>query len=121
MFVIFEIPSNAIMAEQFLEDFDSMSIGSNDLKQLTFCVDRDSSLISSFDERNPAVLKLMDVAIKACRKQNKYVGICGQAPSDYPEITKWLVEHGIQSISLNSDSILDMTEAVWNAENNLEK
>jgi pyruvate,water dikinase len=119
VFLMCEIPANAILAEQFLEYFDGMSIGSNDLTQLTLGVDRDSSLISSFDERNPAVLKLMNVAIKACRKQNKYVGICGQAPSDYPEITKWLVEHGIQSISLNPDSILDMTEAVWNAENNL--
>ena len=119
VFLMCEIPANAILAEQFLEYFDGMSIGSNDLTQLTLGIDRDSSLISSFDERNPAVLKLMSLAIKACRKQNKYVGICGQAPSDYPEITKWLVENGIQSISLNPDSILDMTEAVWNTENNL--
>jgi pyruvate,water dikinase len=118
IFLMCEIPANALLAEQFLEHFDGFSIGSNDLTQLTLGADRDSSLISGFDERNPAVLKLMHIAIQACKKQNKYVGICGQAPSDYPEITQWLVEQGIQSISLNADSLLKMAQKIWDAENN---
>jgi len=114
-----EIPSNALLAEEFLEYFDGLSIGSNDLTQLTLGVDRDSGLVTGFDERNAAVLKLMDMAISAARKKGKYIGICGQAPSDYPEITEWLVRHGIESISLNPDSIIQMTRVVLEAENDL--
>ena len=107
-----EIPSNALLAEQFLADFDGFSIGSNDLTQLTLGVDRDSGLLTGYDERNEAVGILMEMAINACNKQGKYVGICGQAPSDFPEITAWLVEKGISSISLNPDSVFDMREIV---------
>jgi pyruvate,water dikinase len=111
-----EIPANAVLARQFLELCDGYSIGSNDLTQLTLGVDRDSGILSGYDERNPAVLALMEMAIKACRKQGKYIGICGQAPSDFPEITRWLVEQGIQSISLNPDSVLKMTKVVLEIE-----
>jgi pyruvate, water dikinase len=111
-----EIPANAVMARQFLELCDGYSIGSNDLTQLTLGVDRDSAILSGYDERNPAVLALMEMAIKACRKQGKYIGICGQAPSDFPEITRWLVEQGIESISLNPDSVLKMTKVVLEIE-----
>ena len=102
-----ELPSNAVLAEQFLEYFDGFSIGSNDMTQLTLGLDRDSALISqSFDERNPAVLAMLDMAIAACRKQDKYVGICGQGPSDHPDLAKWLLERGISSISLNPDTVV---------------
>jgi len=107
-----EIPANAVLAGQFLELCDGFSIGSNDLTQLTLGVDRDSGLLTGFDERNEAVTALMEMAIKACKAQGKYIGICGQAPSDFPEITRWLVDQGIDSISLNPDSILKMTEVV---------
>jgi len=116
VYVMCEIPANALLADQFLEDFDGFSIGSNDLTQLTLGVDRDSGLVTGVDERNPAVLKLMEMAIDACNRHGKYVGICGQAPSDFPEITEWLVERGIGSISLNPDSILRMTEVVLEME-----
>jgi pyruvate,water dikinase len=103
-----EIPSNAVLAEEFLQHFDGFSIGSNDLTQLTLGLDRDSSLVAtSFDERNEAVKKLLEMAIRACNKEKKYVGICGQAPSDYPEMAKWLMEEGIGSISLNPDTVLE--------------
>ena len=118
-YLMCEIPVNALLAEQFLEHFDGFSIGSNDLTQLTLGVDRDSGLISGFDERNDAVKMLMGMAISACQKANKYVGICGQAPSDFPEITHWLVEQGISSISLNPDSVMNMTEEVLKAESQL--
>lgn len=102
-----EIPSNAILAEEFLEYFDGFSIGSNDMTQLTLGLDRDSALVSHlFDEQNPAVKKLLKGAIETCRKHNKYIGICGQGPSDYPEFALWLVEQGISSISLTPDSIV---------------
>jgi pyruvate,water dikinase len=107
-----EIPANAVLAEQFLELCDGFSIGSNDLTQLTLGVDRDSGLLTGFDERNEAVTALMQLAIRACKAAGKYVGICGQAPSDFPEITRWLVDQGIDSISLNPDSVLKMTEVV---------
>ncbi len=116
VYVMCEIPANALLADQFLEHFDGFSIGSNDLTQLTLGVDRDSGLVTGVDERNPAVLKLMDMAIDACNRHDKYVGICGQAPSDFPEITEWLVEKGIGSISLNPDSILRMTKVVLGME-----
>jgi pyruvate,water dikinase len=103
-----ELPSNALLAEEFLEYFDGFSIGSNDMTQLTLGLDRDSALVAgSFDERNPAVLKMLDMAIGACRKQDKYVGICGQGPSDYPDLAKWLLDRGITSVSLNPDTVVD--------------
>lgn len=103
-----ELPSNALLAEEFLEFFDGFSIGSNDLTQLTLGLDRDSGIISHlFDERNPAIKKLLSMAIQACRKANKYVGICGQGPSDHPDLAKWLMEEGIDSVSLNPDSVLE--------------
>jgi pyruvate,water dikinase len=103
-----EIPSNVILAEQFLEYFDGFSIGSNDLTQLTLGLDRDSGLVAdSFDERDPAVMKLLQQAITACKDAGKYVGICGQGPSDHPDLAEWLVEQGISSISLNPDSVID--------------
>ena len=103
-----ELPSNAVLAEEFLEYFDGFSIGSNDMTQLTLGLDRDSGLVAqSFDERNPAVLKMLDMAITACRKAGKYVGICGQGPSDHPDLAKWLLERGIDSISLNPDTVID--------------
>jgi pyruvate,water dikinase len=102
-----ELPSNAILAEEFLEHFDGFSIGSNDLTQLTLGLDRDSSLLSDkFDERDPAVKKMLSLAIQACRKQGKYVGICGQGPSDHPDLAEWLLEQGIESISLNPDTVI---------------
>jgi pyruvate,water dikinase len=116
LYLMCEIPANALLAEEFLADLDGFSIGSNDLTQLTLGVDRDSGLLTGFDERNPAVLKLMEMAIATARRLGKYVGICGQAPSDFPEITEWLVERGIGSISLNPDSVVPMTEVVLAAE-----
>ena len=107
-----EIPSNAILAEQFLEYFDGFSIGSNDLTQLSLGLDRDSGLellAADFDERDPAVKALISMAIQACRKQNKYIGICGQGPSDHPDFALWLEEQGISSISLNPDTVI----ATW--------
>ncbi len=107
-----EVPSNAILADEFLEYFDGFSIGSNDLTQLTLGLDRDSGLellAADFDERDPAVQSLISRAIKACRSQGKYVGICGQGPSDHPDFARWLVEQGIESISLNPDSVV----ATW--------
>jgi len=105
-----EVPSNAILAEQFLEFFDGFSIGSNDLTQLTLGLDRDSGmelLAADFDERDPAVLALLSRAIQACRAAGKYVGICGQGPSDHPDFAEWLMKEGIGSISLNPDSVID--------------
>ena len=103
-----EIPSNALLADQFLEYFDGFSIGSNDLTQLTLGLDRDSSLVAaSFDERDPAVKALLHLAIQACRKASKYIGICGQGPSDYPDLAKWLMEEGIDTLSLNPDSVVE--------------
>lgn len=103
-----EVPANAILAEDFLEYFDGFSIGSNDLTQLTLALDRDSGLVSkNFDERNPAVKALIAEAIKVCRRLNKYVGICGQGPSDYPDFAAWLVQEHIGSISLNPDTVIE--------------
>ncbi len=103
-----ELPSNVLLADEFLEYFDGFSIGSNDLTQLTLGLDRDSGLIAhSFDERNPAVMKLLEQAINACKKAGKYVGICGQGPSDHPDLAKWLLEKGIDSVSLNPDTVVD--------------
>lgn len=103
-----ELPANAILAEQFLEHFDGFSVGSNDLTQLTLGLDRDSGIIAHlFDERNPAILALLENAISACKKAGKYIGICGQGPSDHPDFAKWLMDQGIDSVSLNPDSVLD--------------
>jgi pyruvate,water dikinase len=103
-----EIPSNALLADDFLELFDGFSIGSNDMTQLTLGLDRDSALIAqSFDERNPAVKKILSMAIQACRAKKKYVGICGQGPSDHPDLARWLLEQGISSVSLNPDTVVD--------------
>jgi pyruvate,water dikinase len=102
-----EIPSNAILADEFLQFFDGFSIGSNDLTQLTLGVDRDSALVAgSFDERDGAVKAMLELAIRACRKQGKYVGICGQGPSDHPDLARWLMEQGIESMSLNPDTVV---------------
>ena len=105
-----EVPSNAILADQFLQHFDGMSIGSNDLTQLTLGLDRDSGLellAADFDERDPAVRSLISRAINACRATGKYIGICGQGPSDHPDFADWLVAEGITSISLNPDTVVD--------------
>lgn len=103
-----ELPSNALLADEFLEHFDGFSIGSNDMTQLTLGLDRDSGVIAHlFDERDPAVKKLLSMAIQACIKANKYIGICGQGPSDHPDLARWLMEQGIESVSLNPDSVLD--------------
>ena len=103
-----EVPSNAILAEQFLEHFDGFSIGSNDMTQLTLGLDRDSSLVAaSFDERDPAVKFMLERAIKACREAGKYVGICGQGPSDHPDMAEWLLGLGIESMSLNPDTVVE--------------
>ena len=103
-----EVPSNAVNADAFLEHFDGFSIGSNDMTQLTLGLDRDSSLVAgSFDERDPAVKKMLSMAIKACRDQGKYVGICGQGPSDHADLAEWLLDEGIESMSLNPDTVVD--------------
>jgi pyruvate,water dikinase len=105
-----EVPTNALLADRYLEYFDGMSIGSNDMTQLTLGIDRDSALVaSSFDERDDAVKALLSLAIAACRKHGKYIGICGQGPSDHPDFAAWLVDQGIDSLSLNPDSVL----ATW--------
>jgi pyruvate,water dikinase len=104
------VPSNALLAEQFLDYFDGFSIGSNDLTQLTLGLDRDSGLVAeAFDERDPAVKALLKQAIDACRARGKYIGICGQGPSDHVDFAEWLVEQGIESISLNPDTVV----ATW--------
>ena len=102
-----ELPSNAVLAEEFLELFDGFSIGSNDLTQLTLGLDRDSGLVAEgFDERDAAVKSMLAMAIRACRKHGKYVGICGQGPSDHPDLARWLMEQGIESLSLNPDTVV---------------
>jgi pyruvate,water dikinase len=115
-----ELPSNAILAEEFLELFDGFSIGSNDLTQLTLGLDRDSGLVAEgFDERDAAVKAMLAMAIRACRKHGKYVGICGQGPSDHPDLARWLMEQGIESMSLNPDTVVSTWMAL--AENAPEK
>lgn len=108
MIMMCEIPSNALLAEEFLKHFDGFSIGSNDLTQLTLGLDRDSGLVAEqFDERDESVKILLSMAIKACKKQNKYIGICGQGPSDHPDFAMWLMQEGIDSLSLNPDSVME--------------
>jgi pyruvate,water dikinase len=103
-----EIPTNALLADRYLEFFDGMSIGSNDMTQLTLGLDRDSAEIAYlFDERDDAVKALLKMAIDACKAQDKYVGICGQGPSDHPDLAKWLLDQGIESMSLNPDSVIE--------------
>ncbi len=103
-----ELPTNALLADQYLEHFDGMSIGSNDMTQLTLGLDRDSALVADiFDERDDAVKALLSMTISACKKQGKYVGICGQGPSDHPDLARWLLEQGIESMSLNPDSVIE--------------
>lgn len=103
-----EIPSNVILAEEFLQYFDGFSIGSNDLTQLTLGIDRDSGLVAAdFDERDPAITKLLSQVIKICKENNKYIGICGQAPSDHKDFAKWLINQGIESMSLNPDTVIE--------------
>ena len=110
-----EVPSNAVLADDFLQFFDGFSIGSNDLTQLTLGLDRDSGLellAADFDERDPAVKALLSRAIQACLSQGKYVGICGQGPSDHPDFALWLAEAGISSISLNPDSVVSTWQSL---------
>jgi pyruvate,water dikinase len=103
-----ELPTNALLADQYLQYFDGMSIGSNDMTQLTLGLDRDSAIIAkSFDERDEAVKALLKLAIDACRRAGKYVGICGQGPSDHPDLARWLVDQGIESMSLNPDTVVE--------------
>jgi pyruvate,water dikinase len=105
-----ELPTNALLADKYLQYFDGMSIGSNDLTQLTLGLDRDSALMAgAFDERDAAVKALIAMAIAACRRQGKYIGICGQGPSDHPDLARWLVDQGIESLSLNPDTVV----ATW--------
>jgi pyruvate,water dikinase len=103
-----EVPSNALLAEEFLDIFDGFSIGSNDLTQLTLGLDRDSAIVANlFDERDPAVKKLLAMAIRAAKAKGKYIGICGQGPSDHPDLAQWLMDQGIESVSLNPDTVVD--------------
>ena len=103
-----ELPTNALLAEQYLEHFDGMSIGSNDMTQLTLGLDRDSALVADvFDERDEAVRAMLAMTIRACKKTGKYVGICGQGPSDHPDLARWLLDEGIESMSLNPDSVIE--------------
>lgn len=103
-----EVPSNAVLADQFLDHFDGFSIGSNDMTQLTLGLDRDSGLVAElFDERDAAVKRMLTWAIEAAKKRDKYVGVCGQGPSDYPDLALWLMQQGIDSISLNPDTVIE--------------
>jgi pyruvate,water dikinase len=103
-----ELPTNALLADKYLDYFDGMSIGSNDMTQLTLGLDRDSALIADlFDERDEAVKEMLALAIRACKAKGKYVGICGQGPSDHPDLALWLVEQGIESLSLNPDTVVE--------------
>jgi pyruvate, water dikinase len=103
-----ELPTNALLADEYLEYFDGMSIGSNDMTQLTLGLDRDSSIVAKlFDERDEAVKRLLSMAISACKRKGKYVGICGQGPSDHPDLARWLLDQGIESMSLNPDTVVE--------------
>jgi pyruvate,water dikinase len=122
VYVMCEIPSNVLLADQFSEIFDGFSIGSNDLTQLVLGVDRDSEVVAPlFDERNPAVKKMISMVIEAARAKGRKIGICGQAPSDYPEFAQFLVEQGINSISLSPDTLLKTTSAILETEKRLKK
>jgi pyruvate,water dikinase len=120
LYVMCEIPSNVILADEFADLFDGFSIGSNDLTQLILGVDRDSEIVAHvFDERNPAVKRMIAPVIEVCRKRGRKIGICGQAPSDYPEFARFLVEQGIDSISLNPDTVLKTTVTILETEQGL--
>jgi pyruvate,water dikinase len=122
IYVMCEIPSNVILADEFADIFDGFSIGSNDLTQLILGVDRDSEIVAPiFDERNQAVKAMIAQVIATCRGRQRKIGICGQAPSDYPEFAQFLVEHGIDSISLNPDTVLKTTAAILQKEQALQK
>ena len=122
VYVMCEIPSNVLLAEEFLEIFDGMSIGSNDLTQLILGLDRDSGIVSHVsNELDPSVKKMVSEIIKLCNEKGKYIGICGQAPSDYPEFAKFIVEEGIHSISLNPDTVVKTTMALYEVEKNKDK
>ena len=122
IYVMCEIPSNVILADQFAEIFDGFSIGSNDLTQLILGVDRDSEIVAHvFDERNPAVMAMIASVIQKARAKGRKIGICGQAPSDYPEFAQFLVEQGIDSISLNPDSLLKTTAKIVEMEQKLSR
>jgi pyruvate,water dikinase len=117
IYVMCEIPSNVILAEEFADVFDGFSIGSNDLTQLVLGVDRDSEIVAHvFDERDPAVKKMIASVIRSARTRGRKIGICGQAPSDYPEFARFLIEQGIDSISLNPDAVLKTTLVILEAE-----
>ena len=119
VYLMCELPANVILIDEFLDIFDGMSIGSNDLTQMVLGIDRDSSIAKNYDERNPAVLSLIEKTIQACNRRKKYVGICGQAPSDYPELVRQLVQMGIQSLSLNPDSVFSTLKVIAEEEKNL--
>jgi len=120
VYVMCEVPSNVLLADAFADLFDGFSIGSNDLTQLTLGVDRDSEIVAPiFDERNAAVKKLIAQVIAVCRRRGRKIGICGQAPSDYPDFAQFLVEQGIDSISLNPDTVLKTTLAILEKEKTL--
>jgi pyruvate,water dikinase len=122
LYVMCEIPSNVILADAFAEVFDGFSIGSNDLTQLTLGVDRDSEIVAHiFDERHPAVKTMVTNVIKVAKARGRKIGICGQAPSDYPEFARFLVEQGIDSMSLNPDAVLKTTLAVLEMEKALDR
>jgi pyruvate,water dikinase len=122
IYVMCEIPANVILAEKFLEIFDGFSIGSNDLTQLVLGLDRDNSGLSAIgNEKNEAVKELIEEAIKVCQNNNKYIGICGQGPSDFPDFAQFLVELGIESISLNPDSVLKTKIAIAETEKQIKK
>ena len=122
VYVMCEIPSNVLLADEFLEIFDGMSIGSNDLTQLILGLDRDSGIVSAVaNENNPAVKKMIIEIIKKCKEKGKYIGICGQAPSDYPDFARFLVENGIDSISLNPDTVVKTMLAIAEEERKMQK
>jgi pyruvate,water dikinase len=122
IYAMCELPANVIYADEFLRVFDGYSIGSNDLTQLTLGLDRDSEMVAHlFDERDGAVERMVTLAIEAAHRAGKKIGICGQAPSDYPEFAQFLVEKGISSISLNPDTVLQTTHTILNAEASLKK
>jgi len=121
VYVMCEIPNNVLQIDEFSKYFDGFSIGSNDLTQLTLGIDRDSEILTGeFDERDPGVMEIMAMAVKGANRNGRHSGICGQAPSDYPEIAEFLVKQGIESISLNPDSVMKVTLKVLDTEKELE-
>ena len=122
VYVMCEIPNNVILVDEFAKVFDGFSIGSNDLTQLTLGVDRDSAIVANdFDERDPGVKAMIRMAVQGAQRNGKHIGLCGQAPSDYPDMAEFLVETGIQSMSLNPDTVLQTTQLVLETEKRLAK